>query len=32
MIDSFKNFERLRYRLSNDMREISLDTKEMLMK
>jgi len=27
MIDSFKNFERLRYRLSNDMREIALDTK-----
>lgn len=27
MVDSFKNFERLRYRLSNDMREISLDTK-----
>lgn len=27
MIGSFKNFERLRYRLSNDMREIALDTK-----
>lgn len=27
MIDSFKNFERLRYRLSNDMREIALETK-----
>ena len=27
MINSFKNFERLRYRLSNDMREIALDTK-----
>lgn len=27
MTDSFKNFERLRYRLSNDMREIALNTK-----
>ena len=28
MIDSFKNFERLRYRLSKDMREIASDNKE----
>lgn len=28
MIDSFKNFERLRYRLSNDMRELASDSKE----
>ena len=28
MIDSFKNFERLRYRLSNDMRELASDNKE----
>lgn len=27
MIDSFKNFERLRYRLSNDMRKIASNTK-----
>lgn len=27
MIESFKNFERLRYRLSNDMREIASSTK-----
>ena len=29
MIDSFKNFERLRYRLANDMKEIASDTKEI---
>ena len=28
MINSFKNFERLRYRLSNDMRKIAVESQE----